>query len=167
MTAVLARLRGVRATALVVPVPEVAGLAMPAEMPPHVTVAFPFDLAAVGPARRSRLAALFQQSPRFAFELFRLERFADATYLAPRDPEPFAALVAAIAAAVPGYPLYGGRFPEYLPHVTVGPADGMDPARTSALTAVLPISGRADAVELWALRRRRGWVREDVFPLGT
>ena len=123
-------------TAVVIPVPEVAGLvdgwrertllAKPSTgVPPHVTLDFPFVPAArLDDEVVDRLRALFAAVEPFAFELVETGRFPHTLFLAPVPAEPFVALVERLRAAYPEFPPYGGRYDGVVPHLTV--AEGED-----------------------------------------
>ena len=100
-------------------------------VPAHITVLYPFmapeliDELAV-----SEIQALLGNASSFAFSLDRVERFPDATYLAPNPAANFASLTSALVARFPNYPPYGGRFETIVPHLTV--AQGSQSATVEA-----------------------------------
>ena len=134
------------------------------EMPPHVTLIYPFaDSSDVG----DKLATVASELARFrAFEVaFRsTSRFPGTLFLPPAPAEPFAAMTASLVRAFPRYPPYGGAFDEAVPHLTV--AHG-DPALLDALEselADLDVSARVE--QAWLVENRaEGWRRHTPFPL--
>lgn len=149
MTALRRRLRP-PATAVVIPVPEAAGLvgATDPGMPPHVTLLWPF---ARRPGRRHRrgLAAIAAAHEEFGFSLVRVGTFPDVVYLAPEPAMPFTDLVHAITRAWPRHQPYGGEFPAVVPHLTVriGSAP-LGAQERMQLESALPIRCRATEIVL-------------------
>ncbi len=165
---------GRRPTALVVAVPEASGLVRLAggpggarrQLPPHVTVLWPFLAAAdVDRATLDALAGLFAAEAPFDASFATIGAFPDAVYLAPDDPSPFVALTGAVARRWPDRPPYEGRFASVVPHVTLrfGPSlpPGVDPA------PLLPVTARVGEVLLARWTRLRGWRPVARFPLGA
>ncbi|MBZ5734064.1 2'-5' RNA ligase family protein [Nocardioides sp. TRM66260-LWL] len=130
----------------------------PAFVHAHVTVLAPWvprpsaaDLATIG-----RIAAAH---PAFALRLARIEAFPDGVlHLRPEPDAPLRALTAAVTAAFPDHPPYGGRYPHVDPHLTL---DRHDESATPPVTRtwlhkqladVLPVSLTVERLELqwWA-----------------
>ena len=171
------------ATAIVVPVPE----AEPATelwrrqytqdgadgMPPHVTLLYPFvddSLLVAGQVRTLRnTLAEFQP---FDFVLAKFAEFpasaaiARVLYLAPEPPDPFREMTAAITAAFPDYPPYGGEFATVVPHLTIAEADDAPLAEIRAAVArSLPIMARAAEAQVMRLAAD-GWRARSRILLG-
>lgn len=161
-------------TALVVEVPEAQELYdrwigewdPPPGAPVHVTLLIPF-----GPVDefRDELRALFAQAAPFSFQLERVERFPETTWLAPDPAKPFIALTEALFERFPDYPPYEGIHDEIVPHLTiVSRAAPQVLARAEAeLAPVLPIEARAEKVLALEKRADGVWRRREVFRLGT
>src|SRR5579863_6835140 len=98
-------------------------------VPAHVTVLYPFaPPASLDDAAMVRLASIFERVSAFEFELSDVGWFEERVmYLAPTPPSRFIELTQAIVAEFPGYPPYGGEFPEVTPHLTL--AEGASAAR--------------------------------------
>ena len=160
---------GTDATAVIVTVPEAAaarlvwGSDSTDGLPPHLTVAYPLPPTAATESWRRLLAEALAGVPAFGVVLDRLGHFEDLAYLAPRDPAPLEALVEAVGAVFPGFPMYGGAFERFIPHLTLGA--GGNPDREAAVQRLLPLAGGA-GVELWAHTRRR-WRRVCELPLAA
>jgi 2'-5' RNA ligase len=112
-------------------------------MPAHITVLYPFmppeeiTQAVLGGIRR----ALSVASP-FSFTLARVDRFADALYLAPEPAAPFVALTRSLVGQFPGYLPYGGKHAGIVPHLTVAQAARAEHDIAEAqLAATLPGAG--------------------------
>ena len=76
-------------------------------------------------------------------------------WLAPEPADPFVALTAAVAAAFPAYPPYGGAHDEVIPHLTVG-HDAPEARLRDAEADVLPrLPVSADISRRRAVVRRR------------
>ncbi len=85
----------------------------------HVTILFPFVPA---PEIDDHIIAkLATQIGGGALELTfdRVGRFPGLVYLAVADPAPLIAMTCALEAAWPAYPLYEGKYPNPVPHLTV------------------------------------------------
>ncbi|GAA4688789.1 2'-5' RNA ligase family protein [Nocardioides nanhaiensis] len=118
----------------------------------HITLLGPWlpepgdvDLATVG-----RIAAA---QPAFDYRLARVEGFPDGVlHLPPSPGSPFRRLTAALVQAFPETPPYRGEFPDTVPHLTLDHAS--TGATVASLTAelALPVTARADRVDLqwWA-----------------
>jgi 2'-5' RNA ligase len=139
-----------RRTALIVAVPEAepavgalrlrhdssAALGVPA----HITLLFPF--APPEEIDEQAVADLVAAHAAFDFELASVERFGGAaTWLRPDPPEPFLALIRALAGRWPEYPPYEGAQDEVVPHLTVA-------EMRIELAVELPIRARAREVLL-------------------
>lgn len=123
-------------------------------VPAHVTILFPF--APPDAVDQPSVAEVLASFRAFSFELASLERFGDeVTYLAPRPAQPFADLIAAVAARWPEYPPYEGIHDTVVPHLTIG-------YRPLDVSIELPIACVAQEVVLieeddggrWTTRRR-------------
>ena len=126
-----------------------AGVGVPA----HFTVVYPFrpvDALTVGD--HERLADLFEAEPAFRVHGSRTAWFADQVlYVPPDDPEPILDLIAAVTAAFPDRPPYGGAHDTVVPHLTVGhdsPVAALQDAERDVLRA-LPFVQDVTTVALW------------------
>ncbi|KID28832.1 2'-5' RNA ligase superfamily [Prauserella sp. Am3] len=128
----------------------------PAFVHAHVTLLAPWtpnptrsDLDGIG-----RIAAA---SAPFDIRLERIDTFPDGLiHLRPEPEAPLRALTAALSAAFPDHPPYGGRFGDVRPHLTLDAvADGITPGTVAAdLRDLLPVRQRVDRIDLqwWANR---------------
>jgi hypothetical protein len=90
----------------------------------------------------------------------------------PNPPDPFRALTAAVHAAFPRYPPFGGAFADVIPHLTIGdhPEGGVGVLRAAeaAVLPVLPI--RTQVSHAWLMTGSQApdsWQLRAAFPLGT
>lgn len=153
-----ARLRHGPATALLVPLPGLPLTRPPAGAPPHhVTVVYPFiGLRRVDERLRRDLQETFGELPAFDVRLTAVRRFPGVLYLAPEPAEPFVRLTEAAVRRWPDHPPYGGRFEQVVPHLTL--AEGPAPAGLiEQVTALLPLTARAEQVSLLAPAPGGGW----------
>ena len=117
-------------------------------VPPHVTVLYPFVQPPVGADSLDRLAGALADVPPFECEFARIEWFGnEVVWLAPDPDRPFRDMTAAVGAAFPDHPPYGGQFDDPIPHLTVGHLDlaAMREAE-AALAPKLPVRALVDRV---------------------
>lgn len=122
-------------------------------VPAHVTVVYPFmppNLIDAGVL--NQLADLFAPIPAFDLLLTSCAWFDERVlWLTPEDPRPIIGLTEAVSSAFPAYLPYEGRFPDVVPHLTVGdtgtPSDlaGVE----AAVSPLLPIRARVAEVGLF------------------
>lgn len=116
----------------------------------HVTALAPF-LPEPTPEDLAVVAAIARRTPAFGYTLADVAAFPDGIiHLVPEPAGPFATLTARLWEAFPQCPPYGGEFGDVVPHVTLDhAAAGVTVASVEAdLASVLPVSGRADRLEL-------------------
>ena len=143
-------------------------------VPAHLTVLYPFkaDLVAED---HLRLTEVFSSFHAFAVRGERTGWFDDTVvFVEPVDPLPVIALTAAVQAAFPAYPIYGGAFDEVVPHLTIGHDQSPDVLRAaeSAVLDRLPFRQEVDHVELWsgpalATAPAESWRRLRDYSLGA
>jgi len=127
-------------------------------MPPHVTVLYPSPGDVVGIAE-----ALLDFSA-FDVDFRRLDRFPGILWLAPEPSAPFRELTNALVARFPGYPPYGGKFADVIPHLTVAQAEQLNDAE-AAVTDWLPLRTRAESVVLLEHVQSEHWREVATFDL--
>src|SRR5262245_6926916 len=114
----------------------------------HVTLLYPFvDSARLGMQRVADVAGALATFEAFDFALTAAMRFPEnpaVLCLRPEPDEPFSAMTAALVAAFPGHPPYGGKYDDVIPHATVAIGDDavLDEIERR-LTGSLPIAARA------------------------
>jgi 2'-5' RNA ligase len=144
--------------ALAVPFPGlVEQVAVPNDLPPHVTVLVPCpgEAAAIGEVL-APFAAFDVTFPRF-------ERFPEILWLAPEPAEPFVAMTEAMVARFPEYPPYGGIHDRIVPHLTVAYEElGETAARVEPL---LPLRSRVETVVLYEHVADDQWRKAHTFAL--
>ena len=126
-----------------------------------MTVLYPFlPVPALTPAVRSALAGIAAGIEPFDVTFRTVRRFDDGlVWIEPEPAEPFHRLTAAVAACWPDHPPYGGIFDEVVAHLTVAEADepvALAEAEAAARRA-LPLTARADRLELWRQDDERRW----------
>lgn len=142
----------------------------PLGVPAHITVLFPFmPPQAISPSILARLERLFAPVDPFRFRLERTDWFGEEVlWLAPGDPEPFHTLTDRVHQAYPAFPPFEGRFPEVVPHLTIGHGNPVEDLRAAeaSVRPHLPIDARATAVNLMTQSAEGRWTRTATFPLG-
>ena len=149
-----------RVTGLLVPLEAAVPLVEPwlhlvpetsRELPPHVTVLWPFlPPDEVDAAVEDELAALFAAEEPFDVLLGGFGSFPDAFYLTPAPAARFRALTELVWGRWPECPPFAGAFDEVVPHLTVA----LDPDAPSivemerAIGPRLPLAARAERVLL-------------------
>jgi len=147
--------------ALIIPIPSAAklvaavrrrvGLEGELELPPHVTVLYPFAPPPYSESMLDDLAQVFLNVQPFRFALNSVNRFDwNVIYLSPAPEEPFSKLTRALEAAFPHYPAYGGAFASVIPHLTVVEDESRRVMRRAAreLQAAIPFQAAASSVSL-------------------
>jgi GNAT superfamily N-acetyltransferase len=171
--------------ALLIPVPEAEPLvadyrmrydrSAPLGVPAHITINYPFKPHVTRPLEaESDLRALLAPLRGFTFALSEIRTFPGVLYLAPHPPDPFVALIDAVASRFPDSPPYGGLYGASIPHLTVAQTDGaaLPPIQkrfAGAAATLLPLTSRAE--EVWIMDNSETlWKRRTVFrmePEGT
>ena len=106
----------------------------------HVTLLFPFMPAPqIDDATIARIAATFGRGPlELCFD--RVECFPGLCYLAPDDDAEIVGLIRGLQTKWPEYPLYEGKFPRIVPHLTIAHgADDVLDAVTADVAPKLPL----------------------------
>ena len=83
-------------------------------IPPHITLLIPF-----GPDEDG-VAEFFAGWSPLSFSLTRVAEFPGVLWLAPEPDDELRARTLEVYTRFPGWPPYGGEFPEPIPHATVG-----------------------------------------------
>jgi 2'-5' RNA ligase len=168
---------------LLIPVPEaeqaVGGLrgrldrAAAWGVPAHVTILFPFVVPGAMTADVVGAAAAAVASVRAFDCVFARTRWfgQDVLWLAPEPDDPFRALTSAAHAAFPQYPPFGGRYPDVVPHLTIGDRPPGGPAELAAAEAhvkpALPVRTHVSRAWLMTGAQAAGsWRVAAELPLG-
>lgn len=171
-------------SAILVPVPEAEPVVgrLRAELdrsanrgvPAHVTVLYPFvPPEQITAAVIATAAAAVASVPAFDCRFASTGWFGDeVVWLAPEPAGPFSALTAAVHAAFPHYPPFGGAFAEVIPHLTIGDRPEGGPAVLRGAEAqvlpTLPIRTRVS--HAWLMTGTQSpdsWRRRAIVALGT
>ena len=142
-------------------------------VPAHVTVLYPFvPPRQITAAVIEMAAAAVRSVPGFGCRFAGTDWFGeDVLWLAPEPAGPFRALTAAVHAAFPQYPPFGGAFADVIPHLTVGdrPEGGISALRAAQaqVLPMLPVRTYVGCAWLMTGTRAPGsWPRLAAFPLG-
>jgi 2'-5' RNA ligase len=171
-------------TGLLIPVPSAEDLvggfrrlhnagSVDRQIPPHITVLFPFArAAAVDAPLLCAVASHFSGFASFEAELAEVGRFDDYVWLAPRPRHRFVDLIRATCARYPRHPPYEDASIEPEPHLTIAGVDGQEAAVELAalagreLDGHLPFGFTVDGVSLFEEQGDGTWREQVVFPLG-
>lgn len=171
-------------SALVILVPEAEPLVRPFReridpsaalgVAAHITLLYPFVAPeSIGADVLETVAQCFRGFSPIAFSLTEVRRFpAETLYLAPEPDEPFRQLTMAIWDRFPDTPPYGGKWPDIVPHLSVGQfADASALARaadefTRLSETALPLRAHASTAALLVNTIGR-WAVRDTFTLGA
>ena len=146
------------------PVPALESLVptAPGELPPHVTILYPFiGGRCVDEAVLSALAEVLGPVTAFPFRLTAIGHFPGVTYLRPEPAGPFVAMTSSLVARWPDHPPYDGAYSEVVPHLTV------TEHAARALGNELPISAVAREVHVATQDRQGRWHTRSSFPLAS
>jgi len=150
-----------RTTGLVVPLEAVRPLverwlhlipALSQDVPPHVTVLWPFlEPDAVDHAVERRLEALFAGAPAFDVSLGAVGSFPDAAFLSPEPSAPFVRLTELVWHEYPECPPFAGAYDDIVPHLTVAldPTEADREVIARELAPLLPVRTQAREVLLF------------------
>ena len=135
------------------------------DMPPHVTLIFPFADSSEAEDRLGAVREVIGGFAPFEITLRETARFPELLYVRPEPAEPFVAITEALVSAFPEFPPYGGEFDEYVPHVTVAQSDEQVLATIEQeLVTQLPVATRCERA--WLVEETpAGWRRHTAFPL--
>lgn len=143
-------------------------------IPAHVTILYPFvppeqiTAAVIGKA-----AAAVASVRSFACRFAGTGWFGDqVVWLAPEPASPFQALTAAVHAAFPQCPPFGGAFADVIPHLTVGdrPEGGLGVLHAAETEVLLALPVRTHVSRAWLMTGTQApgsWQLRAIFPLGT
>jgi 2'-5' RNA ligase len=135
------------------------------EMPPHVTLIYPFADSADVDSRIAGISGELGRSAPFEVVFRETGRFPGTLYLKPEPAEPFLAIAEALVRAFPEFPPYGGEHDEIVPHATV--AQGKETLLAGLeeqLSARLELQTRVERA--WLMEDTpTGWRRHTAFPL--
>ncbi|MCL2784885.1 MAG: 2'-5' RNA ligase family protein [Propionibacteriaceae bacterium] len=141
-------------------------------VPAHITVAYPFK-PVIDAYDIANLEALFLRIPAFTTTFAETDWFgSDVLFLRPLDSEPLSVVYQAVSDAFPDWPIFGGVYDSYVPHLTVGHNQPVALLREAEadVTGHLPVIQPITAVDLWsgpALASGTGqWRKVRSFPLG-
>jgi len=117
-----------------------------ARVPAHVTVVYPFvPPERIDGAVEAAVARAVASVEVFETEFGRIDWFGDGVlFLAPEPDVGFRRLIAAVVAAFPQHPPYGGAYRDVVPHLTLGasvPPEQLT-AAVPAVRAALPLRAR-------------------------
>jgi 2'-5' RNA ligase len=134
-----------------------------------VTLLYPFvGRDELDASIRRKIASVAARHPPFDFTMTGPAQWPDTIYVAVQPIEPFVRLQADLAAAFPGYPIYGeGSDFEFTPHITVadGRAVADEDTMRSEAWAALPLPARAAWLDVIASDGAR-WNLVWRMPLG-
>ena len=136
-------------------------------VPAHVTVLHPFRQS-VDAATQQQVAAIARDVGPFEAVFGRVGSFPGVVYLAPDVADPFVDLTRRCAAAFSDCPPYNGRFPDSIPHLTVGAGlddETCDQLATDA-TQRLPIRTKVDRLTLLTETDDGTWSITQAWELG-
>jgi 2'-5' RNA ligase len=171
-------------SAIVVPVPEAepvvghlrarldrsASLGVPA----HVTILYPFvPPEQITAAVLAKAVAAVASVARFSCRFAGTDWFGDeVVWLAPEPAGPFRELTAAVHAAFPRYPPFGGVFADVIPHLTVGQQPDGGPGVLRAAEAEvgprLPVHTQVSRAWLMTgTQAPASWQLRATLPLGN
>src|SRR5579859_5447303 len=148
-------------SAIIIPIPEVEPVVGPLRwqydqashlgVPAHITLLYPFYPPQAVAAEIKTLRDIYASIEAFPFSFTEVRRFPATAYLHPDKPETFVQITRTLVKKWPDYQLYGGAFPDIIPHLTV--ADHADSETLStveeSLRHQLPI--QCVAKEVWLL----------------
>jgi 2'-5' RNA ligase len=164
-------------TSILLPIPDAEPLVGPlrhlydpadaAGVGAHVTLLFPFVPAPQLDANViADVATMFGKNRPLDLIFDRVAQFPDVAYLALADETPILALIRELQNRWPEYPLYEGKFPAVVPHLTVAHGDSSICAAVAAqLTLKLPLVTTVTYAALYTESADSIWSERARFPL--
>lgn len=145
-----------------------------AEIPPHVTVFYPFlESQSVDPEVDRGLEEIFGAVPAFELTFAGLCGLPGVLYLAPEPGEAIERLIASVGQGFPELEPYGGEFDEVIPHLTIAITAAAESAAEVAREAdehwahgKLPFRVRVGAVDLLEQDEAGTWRSQRSYALG-
>ena len=152
-----------RATAIIIPVPELTQLLAPWRnatvpvaakgVPPHITLLYPWRPPRLAKQDLATLRATVAGVTAFSITFAGVGRFSpQILFLRLADDSVVRSVMQAMSTAFPDTPPYGGAFTDPVPHLTVAQAttdaelDRLEQQLTPVLEAHLPLTRRVDAI---------------------
>jgi len=138
------------------------------DVPPHVTVLFPFlPPGSLDASIRRELADIAASHESFDVRFTTIGRFPGLLYLAPEPAAPFVALTQACVERFPDFPPYAGVHDEIVPHLTIlEGSQAQDADVGHRLQASLPFSVHVRAIEVITPSEQGPWRLRWRLPLG-
>jgi 2'-5' RNA ligase len=138
-------------------------------VPAHVTILYPWlPAAGLSTAVRDDLRGIVRDTPAFGVRFARVRRWPEVAYLEPEPAEPFATLIARVAARYPEFPPYAGTIAEVVPHLTLV-ENGEGPLDEVAIRAVqqLPFERVVRSIEVLTEGADGRWRARWRLPFAT
>jgi 2'-5' RNA ligase len=174
---------GANESGVVIEVPEAESLVVEwrerhdptagAGVPAHITLLYPFiPPPAMTDESLDALRRIASRSPAFGFALVAVDEFPGLLWLRPEPSHEFVALMRQVWAAYPGFPSYGGRYPDPVPHLTVavvGPGQPQEIVRQELereLSGMLPLECAATALTILSSDDDGRWTSRLRLELG-
>jgi 2'-5' RNA ligase len=142
-------------------------------IPAHITLLYPFippgDLT---PESLEALRTIARGAMPFRFALVGVDEFPGLLWLRPEPTSAFIALIRQLCAAYPGFPPYGGRYPDPTPHLTVAVVEPGEEQRAlrreleGELASQLPVQCAASALTILGSDAGARWSARHRFALG-
>lgn len=134
----------------------------------HVTVLHPFR-PEIDDTTAEQVADVARAIEPFDVRFARTGSFPGVVYLAPEPADPFADLTQRCIEVFPDCPPYEGRFPDTVPHLTIGVGLDGDAHRqlSEDVSSRLPIEARVTELTLLVENDEGGWSVGRSWPLGT
>lgn len=124
-------------------------------VPPHITLLYPWRPAPLHPEDCRAMAAAVAGTPPFVVTFQHLGRFPGALFLAPTPEDVLRALTQRLVRAFPETPPYGGQFgSDPTPHLTIakaateGELDRLEAAVSARLEPLFPLSFQVRALSI-------------------
>jgi 2'-5' RNA ligase len=139
-------------------------------VPAHVTLLYPFvEAAALSTEIRAIIESIASRHPSFTFELSGPFQWPDTVYAAVGPEERLLAIHRELAAAFPGYPIYGRPGFQLIPHVTIADSRYVDDPAVVADSAWsdLPVARSVNGLEVIAEGTDQQWRTVWTVPLGA
>jgi ribonuclease HII len=145
---------------------EKHGWKVPACIPEHITLLYPFAPTTHLESALDKLRACCADLAPFLLKFDGFDAFPKVLYLKLADSRPYIRLYERLQALFPDYPLYGGQHESIIPHLTLGMFDSPEECEKAPRPHYDPVAFCVDRLHVVIGSTSGFWMTHDVIKLG-